>query len=251
MNKKICLLMLLSLFLIIPRAYADPIKDIEVSGLPEEIVAGNSYDITVTFETTKTMDVTLNLQAICEEAPLNKGEIMVNSLKLNGAPITINEESPGVFISEKDKVTAGLHKYTLTVSSLVNLMPGTYTFQFTVLGEVAKPPSPPSGPPHPPPEEPEQPPEEPPPPEEPEPPEEPPEEPELPEPPSEEPGEPEEPEAPPEEPEHPPEEPEIPETPETPEEPEPPKPPVTHITWVIALEILLALIVICVWLKTR
>jgi len=211
--RKACLTLLLAgvLLLFIPVAYAgNPISNLEVvHNLPETIVAGNSYEVEISFLSIarESLPVVVELNVTCEEAPLGEGEILLDEARLNDVYLGFEEILPGYFISEEGTMLPlSTNSLTMTISSVVNLMPGTYSFTISLFSESITIPTPP-GPPHPPPGEPEEP-------EEPTEPEEH-EEPEVPE----EPEEPEEPGPPPEEP------------PEEPEEPEvPPKPPEIHIT---------------------
>ena len=251
---KMCLpfLMVAMILVSIPAVEAESsIRNLEVvQNLPDRIVTGDTYEMKITFDSTarESLPIVVELDVACAEAPIGYGEILLNSINLNDANLGFEEVEPGYFVTEEGTIPPrSNNELILTVSSVINLMPGTYTFTVSFLTESVtitthKPK--PSTTPSPPPKEPEQPPEEPTPPEEPEEPEVPPEEPEQPE----EPEEPTPPEEPPEEPEQPPEEP--PDEPEVPEEPEPFEKPIHRSGWPIVIilsEAILAIVTIWLW----
>jgi len=144
------LIVLVLAFTLTPGVHAkSPIDNVEiVQDLPENIVAGSTYEMIITFDNVAEESVPLivEITVTCEEAPLGYDEIIVKEVKLNNDILDCTEEDPGFFRTEEGTLKAeSSNELSITVSSLVNLMPGTYTFEIDLLGEEIEPEPEPSG----------------------------------------------------------------------------------------------------------
>jgi len=122
---------------LIPGVHAeDPIRNLKVvQGLPDKIVAGSRYEVIFTFDSIayEPVPFALNVTATCTGAPIDLGEVMLEGVRLNDVPLIYVEAKPGFFKSAGKWTLAPRSSNVLRVSlsSVVNLMPGTYAFEFT------------------------------------------------------------------------------------------------------------------------
>jgi PKD repeat protein len=141
MSRKMCVFTIIALALaMIPGVHAkSPLENVVVvQDLPEKIVAGSTYEMIITFDNVAQESVTLivEITVTCKEAPLGYGEVIIEEIKLNNNLLTCTEEYPGGFRTDEGTLVAeSSNELRIKVSSLVNLMPGTYTFEIDLLGE--------------------------------------------------------------------------------------------------------------------
>ncbi|MBU1173484.1 MAG: PKD domain-containing protein [Proteobacteria bacterium] len=144
MSRKTCataLIVLTIALILIPGVHAgNPIENIAVvQDLPDEIVAGNTYEMIITFDNVaqESVPFIVEITVTCEEAPLDLGEVLIEEIKLNGNGLTCIEDDPGFFITVEVNLDAeSSNELSITVSSLINLMPGTYDFDIVLGSEV-------------------------------------------------------------------------------------------------------------------
>jgi len=137
MSRKMCVfaMMVLALALaLVPSVHAeDPIRNfVVVQGLPDSIVAGRSYEVVFTFDSIAPEPVpfSFNLKATCEKAPLDYGEVLVNGFYLNGGNLLFTESGPAFFqIGETTLAARSSNELRIVLSTVINLMPGTYVFE--------------------------------------------------------------------------------------------------------------------------
>jgi len=144
MTRKTCAIALTVLtiaLILIPGVHAYPIENmVIVPPVPESMVAGNSYEMIITFDNVAQESVYLivEIKVTCMESPLNKDEIFIDEVKLNEGEFfkDIKEIDPGFFRTEEGTLEAeSSNELRITVSSLINLMPGTYDFDVELWGE--------------------------------------------------------------------------------------------------------------------
>lgn len=116
----------------------------EVKRLPRSMVAGSSYEWTVSFVNPKSesgfMNITLEITE--EKTDIGLGEFMVegqlesydNPPREHGClTLIFAEENEGGIFQNQTAIEQRFNHITLTIWSVPNLMPGTYTFTLTVI----------------------------------------------------------------------------------------------------------------------
>ena len=126
-----------------------PIDDLEVvQDFPETLVAGNSYEIVILFDNIAKENITfyVNITVTCDD-PLGLGDVLVEEVKLNGEALPCVETGSGIFSTpDGGNLEAMSHnELCITISTVINLMPGSYTFEIDLMGEEIEPEP---GPPH-------------------------------------------------------------------------------------------------------
>jgi len=137
----------LALFLV-PGVHAwNPIANLVVEDLPP-LVAGSTYEMKATFDNIAkddlplVVDITVTFE---DEAALG---VIIEEIKLNDDGVffkEIEEIALGVFRTEMGTLDAkSSNELLITVSTLVNLMPGVYNFEIELWTEAEPPPPPPN-----------------------------------------------------------------------------------------------------------
>ena len=123
---------------IIPNAYAKYAIDNYVieKDLPDTLVAGSTYDMIATFDILSETYLAFKFNVICEDAPINKDEIIVESIFLNDYKFDWAEVEAGVFQTNEMKFgTKRDNELKITFSTIVNLIPGSYDFETELWAE--------------------------------------------------------------------------------------------------------------------
>ena len=150
MNHRLMLLTL-SLLFIIPASqippfskYFRPLPGLHVvKRLPVEMVAGSTYEWQIKFVNPKSKSgyANITLKITEEKTLIGLGEFTVEgTLKAYDNPprehtyttITFTETQGGTFQALQTPIEKRFNIITLKISSLPNLMPGTYTFTLTI-----------------------------------------------------------------------------------------------------------------------
>jgi len=150
MNRKTSTLTLLVLtiaLVLIPNVYAEyPIENIKiVQDLPENMVAGSSYEMIITFDNIAKDPITPIVKiTVTSEIPgapiIGYNEIFIDKINLNGIDLTYEQDTPGVFTTEEGTVAANSHnELSIIIKTAINLMPGAYTFDVNLMGEEIEP----------------------------------------------------------------------------------------------------------------
>ena len=150
MNRQLMLLTL-GLILTIPvfqtptfSRYFKPLQGLHiVKNLPLSMVAGSAYEWEVSFVNPKSEEGLMNitLEIIEEKTIIGLGEFHVEgTLEAYDNPprehqyttLALTEKSGGIFQSLQTPIEKRFNRITLRISSVPNLMPGTYTFTLTI-----------------------------------------------------------------------------------------------------------------------
>ena len=150
MNQKLILLTL-SLLFIIPASqippfskYFRPLQGLHVvKRLPVEMVAGSTYEWQISFVNPKSESgyANITLKITEEKTLIGLGEFTVEGTleaydnpprKHTYTQLTFTETQGGTFQALQTPIEKRFNIITLKISSLPNLMPGTYTFTLTI-----------------------------------------------------------------------------------------------------------------------
>ena len=101
-----------------------------VIGMPDNIVAGSTYQVEYMFTTSDAMDVSIDFSATHTESNLGDWNVCY---VLNNSVIVPYEPLPGQFTSGDISVNASDHNLIITFSSVPNLTPGKYAFKIDVI----------------------------------------------------------------------------------------------------------------------
>ena len=153
MSRKTCMftLMVLTLALtLVSGVYAEyPIDDlVVVQDLPVNMVAGSAYEMVILFDNIAKEPVTFYVNiTVTGDEPLGLGEILVNWVKLNGVILDCIETGIGIFSTPAGGILGAMsgNRLDINVSTVANLMPGSYIFDIDLMGEEMEPEP---GPPH-------------------------------------------------------------------------------------------------------
>ena len=139
MNRKTIAIALTALTLaliLVPGVQAYPVENmVVVQDLPESMVAGNTYTMIITFDNIAKESVPLTIEiSVTSVEIIGPGEIFVDKMWLNNIKIAENRDVCGFTIG--GSVAASSHnELSITISTVINLMPGAYTFDIGLLGE--------------------------------------------------------------------------------------------------------------------
>ena len=115
-----------------------------IKSLPKTMVAGSTYEMTVDFRNPKreTFRMNVTLEITEEQFLMGSGEFFVTGTlyawetpppKEYCDDLTFEEDNVGIFSNITEIVQGKTHNHlTITVSSVPNLMPDTYTFTLAV-----------------------------------------------------------------------------------------------------------------------
>lgn len=133
--KKLLIALLILAFLISP-SLADtfePLIDFEtVHALPENMLSGYTYLSLHYFSSTHDTSIIVDFTVLHPDIEYDEWNV---HFSLDGADIFLNETSPGDFTSEKIPISTGHHVLVLSVSSLPNIIPGQYGYEYNLLSE--------------------------------------------------------------------------------------------------------------------
>jgi len=148
MNRKtstFTLMLLAVAIVLIPSVYAEyPIENMKVvQDLPDTMIAGNSYEMIITFDNVAKESVPLTIHIMATGVDLNKDEVFIDKAELNGDPLECDEVEAGFFTTDGVVGSSSHNRLNVNISTAINLMPGDYTFKIDLLGEEMTEPEPP------------------------------------------------------------------------------------------------------------
>ena len=138
-TSKLILILLIPILLTIPNGYSFPLENLQiVDNLPENLIAGNTYETVITFENKATTDLEPTIEVtVTGDVPIGFNEVMI-CIKLNSNELTCIETVAGYFVAEGTIPAKSQNTLNVMVSTVVNFMPGTYLFTINILGEEIK-----------------------------------------------------------------------------------------------------------------
>jgi len=107
-----------------------------ITDMPNDIVAGSTYQVEYAFTTSQAMNVSINFSVIHIESDFDNWDICY---VLNNTIIVPYESAPGQFTSGDISVNASEHNLIITFSSIPNLTPGDYTFEIEIISDEVTP----------------------------------------------------------------------------------------------------------------
>ena len=131
-------LMALTIALIlVPGTHAYPIdKVLVIQDLPENMVAGNQYEMIIAFpnEADEAVPITIEMTVTTED-PIGENEVLIIEINLNGDALGYIESPFGVFTATGVMEAGSENELSVKFYTADNLKPGTYTFDIDVLGK--------------------------------------------------------------------------------------------------------------------
>lgn len=103
-----------------------------ITDMPENMVAGSTYQVNYTFTTSHQMNVSINFSAMHTETNFGDWDVWY---VLNGSVIVPHEPIPGQFTSGDISVNASEHSLIITFSSVPNLAPGEHVFTIDIISD--------------------------------------------------------------------------------------------------------------------
>ena len=143
--KKLFIILLL-LTLLTPTALADTIEPlydlVTIEDFPDDIKSGETYTTEFTFSSTHNTLIFINFTIT---HPDTEFAVEYNEwdahFVLNGTSFELNESSPGHFASNATPINIGDHILNFSFSSLPNIVPGQYKYDFNLSSQQIEVPS--------------------------------------------------------------------------------------------------------------
>ena len=130
--KKLLFILLILTFLTSP-ALADTIEPLfgfkTITDFPTDMKAGQTYQSECSFASTHDTSILINFTV--SHPDINYDEWNAHFI-LNGTTMSFNESAPGHFTSNITSIVKGNHKLNISFSSLHNIVPGQYGYEFNL-----------------------------------------------------------------------------------------------------------------------